>query len=154
MKLSLMKGGGSYVNRLDDSEDELMEMIEVFGAFTYSKAREGLRGRISHSAGGNLQYVYSKEPKTFYSAYYGIDVDINNRLKMIGSIFYDPSYIEFSDENYYNDYYNIEDLSVSPVVKEEIDPIHFDFGFMYALNESFRFGIHFQPYIFAFYWKF
>jgi hypothetical protein len=143
-----------YVNRLDNSENELVEMIEVFGAFTYSKAREGLRGRISHSAGGNLQYVNSEEPKTFYSAYYGVDVDINNRLKMIGSIFYDPSYIEFSDENYYNDYYEIGDLSDSPLVKEEIDPIHFDFGFMYALNESFRFGIHFQPYIFAFYWKF
>ena len=139
----------THVNRSDNSEYELVEMIEVFGAFTYSKAREGLRGRISHSAGGNLQYVNSKSPKTFYSVYYGIDVDINNRLKMIGSIFYDPSYIESSD-----DYYEIGDLSASPVVKEEIDPIHFDFGFIYAINEKFRFGIHFQPYVFAFYWKF
>ena len=37
---------------------------------------------------------------------------------------------------------------------KKIRPIHFDFGFIYAVNEHFRIGIHNQPYILAFYWKF
>ena len=37
---------------------------------------------------------------------------------------------------------------------KDIRPIHFDFGFMYAVNEHFRFGIHNQIPIVAFYWKF
>ena len=32
-------------------------------------------------------------------------------------------------------------------------PVHFDFGLMYAVNENFRFGIHTQAPIIAFYWK-
>ena len=35
-----------------------------------------------------------------------------------------------------------------------VRPIHFDFGFMYAVNEQFRFGIDSQIPIFAFYCKF
>ena len=33
-------------------------------------------------------------------------------------------------------------------------PIDFDFGFLYAVNDNFRVGVHFQqPYI-DFYWEF
>ena len=46
-------------------------------------------------------------------------------------------------------------LSITPVDKpDNYRPVHLDFGFIYALNESFRFGIHFQRPFVAFYWKF
>jgi hypothetical protein len=72
---------------------------------------------------------------------------------MIGEIFYDPFYSSDWDSGYHNDF-ELSDLTNSEDSQELLNTIHFDFGFMYALNESFRFGIHFQPYIFAFYWKF
>ena len=33
-------------------------------------------------------------------------------------------------------------------------PVDLDFGFTYALSESFRIGTHFQAPFFTFYWKF
>ena len=147
-----------WVSRSDDSyenDENYNDMIEFFGAYTYSTAREGLKGRTSHTFGANIQLPADRD--YFYRVYYGLDIDINRKLKMIGEIFYDPSYVSregwFGDDNYEID---IEELSNSQVFEPIADSenVHFDFGFMYALNESFRFGIHFQPYIFAFYWKF
>ena len=147
------------VYRIDDSygnDEDYNDMIEFFGAYTYSTAREGLKGRTSHTFGANIQLPADRD--YFYRVYYGLDIDINRKLKMIGEIFYDPSYVSrennlFGDDNHEIE---IEDLSNSQVFEPIVDTenVHFDFGFMYALNESFRFGIHFQPYIFAFYWKF
>jgi len=139
----------------NENEDDYNNMIEFFGAYTYSTAREGLKGRTSHTFGANIQLPADRD--YFYRIYYGLDIDINRKLKMIGEIFYDPSYRSredsFGDDNYEIE---IEELSNSQVFEPTADSenVHFDFGFMYALNESFRFGIHFQPYIFAFYWKF
>ena len=139
-----------------DNDENFMEMIELFGAYTYSKAREGLKGRISHTLGGNLQYItLNDEPTIFYRAYYGLDVDINSKLKMIGELFYDPNYLELWQEwDYNNDYWRQDDFSDDPVSEpDDYRPVHLDFGFMYAVNESFRFGMHFQKPFVAFYWK-
>ena len=133
-----------------------MEMIEFFGAYTYSKARAGLKGRISHTLGGNMQYItLNDEPTIFYRAYYGLDVDINSKLKMISELFYDPYYLElWQNLEYENNYWNLDDFSDDPVSEpDDYRPVHLDFGFMYAVNESFRFGMHFQQPFVAFYWK-
>ena len=46
-------------------------------------------------------------------------------------------------------------LSLDEVNKDkDILPVHFDFGFVYALNNNFRFAIHFQKPWIGFYWKF
>jgi hypothetical protein len=85
-----------------------MEMFEFFGAYTYSKARAGLKGRISHTLGGNIQFISSDdENRVLYRAYYGLDVDINSKLKMIGELFYDPNYLELWQQiDYDNNYWN------------------------------------------------
>ena len=144
-------------NSYDYNEgDSYLEMLELFGAYTYSKARPGLKGRISHTLGGNMQYVtLNNEATILYRAYYGFDLDINAKLKMIGELFYDPNYLELW-QKWENDvyYWSINDYSENPVSeKGDYSPIHLDFGFIYALNESFRFGLHFQEPFVAFYWK-
>ena len=144
-----------YDNDYDDDEN-YMEMIEFFGAYTYSKARGGLKGRISHTLGGNMQYItLNDEPTILYRAYYGLDVDINSKLKMIGELFYDPYYLELWQQlDYENDYWDDDSYNSDPVIKPSDNrPVRLDFGFMYAVNESFRFGIHFQKPFVAFYWK-
>jgi len=150
-------GENAYIDDNDNFDDEnFMEMIELFGAYTYSKARGGLKGRISHTLGGNMQYTtLNDEPTIFYRAYYGLDVDINSKLKMIGEFFYDPYYLElWQNLEYENNYWNLDDFSDDPVSEpDDYRPVHLDFGFMYAVNESFRFGMHFQKPFVAFYWK-
>jgi len=149
--------GEKYVYEVGSSvnENEYNNMIEFFSAYTYSTAREGLKGRTSHTFGANIQLPANRD--YFYRVYYGLDIDINRKLKMIGEVFYDPSYASrdgwFRDDNYE---FQLDELSDSQVLEPTVssDNLHLDFGFMYALNESFRFGLHFQPYIFAFYWKF
>ena len=104
-----------------------------------------------------MQYFsLDDEPTVLYRAYYGLDVDINSKLKMIGEVFYDPYFLELWQQfEYENNYWSSDDFSDSPVKKpDDYQPIHLDFGFIYALNESFRFGIHFQRPFVAFYWKF
>ena len=131
-------------------------MIELFGAYTFSKARLNLKGRISHTLGGHIQYATLDTTIVLYRAYYGLDVDINPKLKMIGEIFYDPYFLELWQMFEYEDgTASVYDLSETQVVQpDDYNPIHLDIGFMYALNESFRFGFHFQRPFIAFYWKF
>jgi len=151
-------GHEPWINYNNEEESEsFIKMIELFGAYTYSKARVGLKGRISHTLGGNMQYLsIDDEPTILYRAYYGLDVDINSKLKMIGELFYDPYFLELWQQfEYENNYWSSDDFSDSSVKKpDDYQPIHLDFGFIYALNESFRFGIHFQRPFVAFYWKF
>ena len=152
-----------HISRTDDFNNEQDggggNMIEFFGAYTHSTAREGLKGRTSHTFGANIQIVTATNTDYFYRIYYGIDVDINRKLKMIGEVFYDP-YYEGGEGGFFgssdNYHFELNELSNSQILKPigSFDNFHGDFGFMYALNESFRFGLHFQPYIFAFYWKF
>ena len=143
-----------------NNDGESYQMIEIFGAYTYSKARDNLKGRISHTIGANIQYANTSEGNIFYRAYYGIDVDINRKLKMIGEFFYDPWYVEIWDSGLRSEDYpdnlndGLSEFSDSEVMKEDFSSLHLDFGFMYAFNESFRFGIHFQKPWVGFYWKF
>ena len=76
---------------------------------------------------------------------------------MIGEIFYDPNYLEFWQkwEYEYDWWDNINDLDDTQVLEpDDVIPVHFDFGFIYAINESFRFGLHFQQPFVSIYWKF
>jgi len=147
---------GTFYADIDENYDEnFYEMGEIFGALTYSHARSGIRGRISHTIGGNVQVIMiDKSPQIMYRGYYGLDMDISSKLKMIGEIFYDPFYLEFWQKMEYQGYGDDNDFSDEPVVQDYVNPVHLDFGFMYAFNESFRFGMHFQQPWIAFYWKF
>ena len=40
-------------------------------------------------------------------AYYGLDVDINSKLKMIGELFYDPYFLELWQQFEYEDNWSI-----------------------------------------------
>ncbi len=80
---------------------------------------------------------------------------------MVGEVFYDPFFLDLYQrtdfEGPFTPHYAYKVNKEDPVTKDDfnnIRPIHFDFGFMYAVNEHFRFGIHNQIPIIAFYWKF
>ena len=121
----------------DDNPLEGGEMWwEVFGAFTVSNLKESGQGRINHTVGASATSYpgYDLMPR----AYYAISADARRNLKLLFEVFYDPywtSMLEFAEEKHISD-------------------IDFDFGFIYAYNENFRIGIHFQRPFIAFYYKF
>ena len=95
-------------------------------------------------------------------------------LKVISELFYDPWYVEpwevtdfplefifegdgkdywYCDDE--NDYYGDDDncFSTEEITQSKKLPLFIDVGFVYAINENFRFGIHFQQPWVSFYWK-
>ena len=120
----------------DDNPLEGGEMWwEVFGAFTVSNLKASGQGRINHTVGASATSYpgYDLMPR----AYYAVSADARRSLKLIFEVFYDPywtSMLEFAEEKHISD-------------------IDFDFGFIYAYNEKFRIGIHFQRPFIAFYYK-
>ena len=145
---------------LDVEETEDLDfMVELFSAYTFSKSRKGMRGRISNTVGALVQIPLNHDTYP-YRIYWGLDVDITPQLKMVGEAFYDPFFLDLSQRTHQdgpfsdNYTYKVKDVPVTEDDFKSIRPIHFDFGFIYAVNEHFRFGIHSQPYIIAFYWKF
>ena len=157
-----VKGSTDYYDDkvLDVNQtDDLDYMVEFFTAYTFSKARKGMRGRVSSTVGAFVQIPTNTDVYP-YRLFGSVDVDITRQLKMVGEVFYDPFFLDLYQrtdfEGPFTPHYAYK-VSENPVKKDDfnnIRPIHFDFGFMYAVNEHFRFGIHNQIPIIAFYWKF
>ena len=157
-----VKGTTDYYDDkvLDVNQTEDLDfMLEFFTAYTFSKARKGMRGRVSSTVGAFVQIPTNTDVYP-YRLFGSVDVDITRQLKMVGEVFYDPFFLDLYQrtdfEGPFTPHYAYK-VSENPVTKDDfnnIRPIHFDFGFMYAVNEHFRFGIHNQIPIIAFYWKF
>jgi hypothetical protein len=129
---SKLENGNYDNNPLDGGE----MWWEVFGAFTVSNLKKSGQGRINHTVGASITSYpgYDLMPR----AYYAVSADARRSLKLIFEVFYDPYWASMLEM--------IED--------EDISDIDFDFGFIYAYNEQFRIGIHFQRPWIAFYYKF
>jgi hypothetical protein len=124
---------GNYDNNPFDSGEMWWE---VFGAFTVSNLKASGQGRINHTIGASVTSYpgYDLMPR----AYYAIAADARRSLKLLFEVFYDPYWASM----------------LEMVEEENISDIDFDFGFIYAYNEKFRIGIHFQRPFIAFYYKF
>ena len=119
-----------------DCEEEEKIWYELFAAYTISNLKKSGKGRINHTVGATVTTYpgYDTMPR----AYYAVSADARKSLKLIFEVFWDPywtSLLEFGEQKHVSD-------------------IDFDFGFIYAYNESFRMGIHFQRPLVAFYYKF
>ena len=110
---------------------------ELFIAHTSSKHRASDQGRINYNSGISIAKIdgYSDfMPRIWF----GTDIDVRKSLKLTALIAYDP-YIPTIAELFDNN--------------EQRD-IHLDFGFIYALNDNLRIGLHLTPPFLGFYWKF
>ena len=110
---------------------------EIFLAYTSSKLKPSDQGRINFNCGASISKIdgYSDFMNRIW---FGTDLDIRKSLKLTGLIAYDPylpTIAELFDEG------------------EQTD-IHLDFGFIYALNDNFRLGLHLTAPFIGFYWKF
>ncbi len=142
------------------------ESREVFGEIycVYSRrfAMESGRGKAGyhlgvktntlmlHQPGLKSEYKYDNQiyyPLRVYSAF---DYDLSKNLKLTGSIWYDngnrAKTLSQSLEDYFDDF-TMNDPG------GDYRPVDFDFGFIYAVNKTFRLGIHFQQPFFVIYWE-
>ena len=110
---------------------------EIFFAYTSSKLKPSDQGRINLNFGSSIAQI-SGHSDLMTRVWFGTDIDVRKSLKLTGLIAYDP-YLPTIAELFDN--------------AEQTD-IHLDFGFIYALNENFRVGLHLTSPFVGFYWKF
>ena len=81
--------------------------------------------------------------------------DLQKNIKFVASMAYDNSYRELEFDKSTEDFFgNVGDAFTFDSFRGETAEFSFDFGFMYAVNDNFRIGVHFQqPYI-DFHWEF
>ncbi len=137
---------------IDYDRPDPMEYYELFIAYTYSTSRAKTSGRISHTLGA----VVGQHPlvgELLTRVYYGGAIDIRKNLIMNYELFWDPWYVEWwhRSEGLFD---RGGELTMDKPDKPKVSPYHFDLGFIYSFKDWLRFGIHFQPYIFAVYFKF
>jgi len=86
-----------------------------------------------------------------FRTWLSLEYDLRKDLKFVGSAWVDNGYKTMAFGDTFDDYTDNFSLD-SP--GGEVSMIDFDFGILYAVNDNFRIGLHFQqPYI-DFYWEF
>ena len=80
--------------------------------------------------------------------------DLQRKIKFLASMYYDNSNRELNFEESSEDFLSTGDSFTFDSFRGDAVDFGFDFGFMYAVSDNFRVGIHFkQPYI-DFHWEF
>ena len=117
-----------------------------------SNAFVGRDDIIKKTASGNT-VSWSTEGKYAvpFRGWLSLGYDLRKDLKFVGSAWVDNGYKTMSLSDTFDDYTDNFSLDAPG---GDVSMIDFDFGILYAVNESFRVGLHFQqPYI-DFYWEF
>ena len=117
-----------------------------------SNAFVGRDDIIKKTANGNT-VSWSTEGKYAvpFRGWLSLGYDLRKDLKFVGSAWVDNGYKTMSLSDTFDDYTDNFSLDAPG---GDVSMIDFDFGILYAVNESFRVGLHFQqPYI-DFYWEF
>ena len=94
--------------------------------------------------------------KVPFRCWLALEYDLRTNLKFVGSAWIDNGYKIIKLNQTVGDYFGTDDTPAFSLDSPRGDAsmIDFDFGMLYAVNDNFRVGIHFQqPYI-DFYWEF
>jgi len=156
------------------SDQETNVLVEAY--LVYSSRRENPtgRGKVGYSVGvktSNMFYLtensyangsknieFDKDNWQFkvpFRAWISFEYDLQKKLKFVGSMWADNSSRTLNFEEVVEDYFGDEGESFSlDSMSGKYSMFDFDFGFLYAINNNFRLGVHFQqPYI-DIYWEF
>ena len=161
----------AFYERYQDDDNVLFE-----GYLVYSTKRKNPTGRgkvgwsvgvktsnmINHLKGVEIDHngqTYKlsdddkyKMPLRVYGLFH---YDLQKNIKFVASMAYDNSYRELEFDKSTQDFFgDVGDAFTFDSFRGEAAEFSFDFGFMYAVNDNFRIGVHFQqPYI-DFHWEF
>ena len=153
---------------------------EAFLVFSSRSVNPTGRGKMGWSAGAKVSNAFmnrstwlKKEIASADSTYYldwstdakykvpfrcwlALEYDLRTNLKFVGSAWIDNGYKIIKLNQTVGDYFGTDGTPSFSLDSPRGDAsmIDFDFGMLYAVNDNFRVGIHFQqPYI-DFYWEF
>tara|TARA_B100002051_G_scaffold158095_1_gene149522 strand:+ start:431 stop:1765 length:1335 start_codon:yes stop_codon:yes gene_type:complete len=176
-----VNAAGESLNDSDISDDAFYDAFQdgdnvLFeGYLVYSTKRKNPtgRGKVGWSVGvktsnminhleetidvDNVTFTLSDDDKyKIPIRVYGLfHYDLQKNIKFVASMAYDNSYRELEFDKSTEDFFgNVGDAFTFDSFRGELAEFSFDFGFMYAVNDNFRIGVHFQqPYI-DFHWEF
>jgi len=143
---------------------------ELYYVMSYRRTMESGRGKVGAHFGartntfpllkGNLliadstfQWMDSGEFFMPFRLFAGFEYDLSKNMKFLAEVWVDNGnkYRSFSDS--WDDYFGDDTRFVLDGSGGDYSMLDFDFGFLYAVSETFRFGIHFQQPYLAFYWE-
>jgi hypothetical protein len=169
--------GDSTLNQFDsmDAKDVMKDnakdpmYVEAYLVLTSSRINPSGRGKVGWNLGAKVtnafankddflkaEYSWDKKFKVPYRIWASLDYDLRKDLKFVASMWADNGYKTMDAGTAFRDYIGSDGspaLSIDSVTGEE-SLVDFDFGILYALNENFRIGVHFQQPFLDFYWEF
>ncbi|MCF7807685.1 MAG: hypothetical protein K9M49_00785 [Candidatus Marinimicrobia bacterium] len=140
---------------------------ELYYVMSYRRTMESGRGKVGAHFGARTNslplfqgsmldssYVWDDGFKVPFRLFAGFEYDLSKNMKFIAEVWADNGnkYRSFSQS--WDDYFGDETRFVLDGTEGEYSMLDFDFGFLYAVSETFRIGIHFQQPYLAFYWEF
>ena len=167
----------STLNQFDDMEakDVMKENVtnpmyaEAYLVFSSSRINPSGRGKVGWNLGAKVTnafakkedylkdgYSWDKKFKVPYRLWASLDYDLRKDLKFVASMWADNGYKTMNAGTAFKDYIGSDGstaLSIDSVTGKE-SLVDFDFGILYAVNENFRVGVHFQQPFLDFYWEF
>ena len=168
------------VEDIVDSDNEKGIYAETYLVFSSRRVNPTGRGKVGWTLGTKISnafidkddillpekdvngeiHKFSWSPEGKYKVpfrtWLSIEYDLRKDLKFVSSAWIDNGYKTMALDQTIDDYFG-NDGSPSFSIdspRGEASLIDFDFGLLYAVNDNFRFGVHFQqPYI-DIYWEF
>jgi hypothetical protein len=121
------------------------------------------RGEVGWHVGAMTNALALKKPKLIdgykwdtlipFRMWAAFEYDLSKNLKLAGVMWVDNGHKFRTFDQVWSDY-----AQDTPFILDsksgEYRMVDFDFGFLYAVSETFRVGIHFQEPFLVFYWKF
>jgi len=170
-------GDGTTLNDRDDLSTDAVMLdpearaiyAELYFVQSYRRTMESGRGKVGAHFGARtntfpilksdiLDSTVTWNDKGQFAipfrVFAGFEYDLSKNMKFLAQVWADNGnkYRSFSDS--WDDYFGDDTRFVLDGASGKYSMIDFDFGFLYAVNETFRLGVHFQQPYLSFYWEF
>ena len=136
---------------------------EFYGVLSSRRALPTRRGEVGWHLGFRTNSLCLQQPKLLsgykwelpfpFRIWAAFEYDLTKNLKFAGLIWVDNGYKWRSVKMVFDDYL-VDTMFLLDSKEGDYRMVDFDFGFLYALTETFRIGIHFQEPYLDFYWEF
>jgi hypothetical protein len=142
---------------------------ELYYVMSYRRTMESGRGKVGAHFGARTNsfnllkddllnadssFSWDSDFKLPFRVFAGFEYDLSKNMKFLAEVWADNGnkYRTFSQA--WDDYFGDDTRFVFDGTDGKYSMVDFDFGFLYAVNETFRVGIHFQQPYLVFYWEF
>lgn len=141
---------------------------DLYVVYSNRKSLKSGRGKVGFSLGAKTNSLAWKKPDLTngfkwndnsefnmpFRFWVAFEYDLRKNLKFVGSIWVDNGNKSQTLRQSFDDYFTDSTPFIFDCHEGTYSIVDFDFGFLYAVNENLRVGLHFQDPFFEFYWEF